>query len=136
MPSMDVVETTDKVCYHFDLPGISDKEQINLSIDTNLLRVNCEKPQICCVAHTAEERLTLTYHRHERSWGKYERYIFECVDVSSTEYHLRLVVYMHLRDLDERVKYRSIQMNPIYQFKYRLHDCSFFRYFKTRLKTY
>ena len=92
---MDVVETTDKVCYHFDLPGISDKEQINLSIDTNLLRINCEKPQICCVAHTADERLTLTYHRHERSWGKYERYISESkwVDVSIIKYHLQVAVY-------------------------------------------
>lgn len=82
---MDCVETTDKVCYHFDLPGIADKEQINLSIDTNLLRMSCEKPQICCVAHTAEERTNLVYHRHERTWGKYERYLLYSI-VNSIAY--------------------------------------------------
>ena len=45
-PAMDIVETTDKICYHFDLPGIEDKECINLSVDNNVLRMSCEKPQV------------------------------------------------------------------------------------------
>ena len=72
---MDVVETNDKICYHFDLPGVADKDDINLSVDNNVLRMNCDKPQVCCLAHTPEERMNLAYHRHERSWGKYDRYV-------------------------------------------------------------
>ena len=88
---MDVVETNDKICYHFDLPGVADKEDINLSVDNNVLRMNCDKPQVCCLAHTPEERMNLAYHRHERSWGKYDRYVLSIAllyQFTGTSYHL------------------------------------------------
>jgi HSP20 family molecular chaperone IbpA len=43
---MDVVETADKICFHFDLPGIADKTDINLTIDNNVLRLDCKKPEV------------------------------------------------------------------------------------------
>jgi HSP20 family molecular chaperone IbpA len=43
---MDVIETPDKICYHFELPGISDKGDINLTIDNNVLHVDCKKPEV------------------------------------------------------------------------------------------
>ena len=88
---MDVVETNDKICYHFDLPGVADKDDINLSVDNNVLRMNCDKPQVCCLAHTPEERMNLAYHRHERSWGKYDRYVLSialhCIALQSIAFH-------------------------------------------------
>ena len=45
-PRMDIIETPDKVSYLFDLPGIANKEDISLTVDNNVLRIDCEKPQV------------------------------------------------------------------------------------------
>ena len=41
-PPMDIVETENKICYHFDMPGIHNKESINLNLDNNILKVDCD----------------------------------------------------------------------------------------------
>jgi HSP20 family molecular chaperone IbpA len=43
---MDIVETPEKICYHFELIGIADKEDIDLTIDFDMLRIDCKKPQV------------------------------------------------------------------------------------------
>lgn len=43
---MDIVETPDKICFYFDLPGIIDKTDINLTIDNNVLHLDCKKPEV------------------------------------------------------------------------------------------
>ena len=93
---MDVVETNDKICYHFDLPGVADKDDINLSVDNNVLRMNCDKPKVCCLAHTPEERMNLAYHRHERSWGKYDRYALSTALHFIALHSIVVTVYLYL----------------------------------------
>ena len=74
-PALDIVETENKIYYHFDLPGINNKDSINVSLDNNILKVECDKLQcpVCPTALSESDKKNINYRRHERSWGKYER---------------------------------------------------------------
>jgi HSP20 family protein len=81
-PHMDIVELQDSYCYCFELPGVCRKEDINLNVENNMLRIHAQKPEIL---DSVTEPITTwggvgqarsksgDFHRRERPWGTYRR---------------------------------------------------------------
>ncbi|MEO0238111.1 MAG: Hsp20/alpha crystallin family protein [candidate division WOR-3 bacterium] len=64
-PSMDISETDKEFLVTVELPGMK-KEDINLSIDNNVLTIEGERK-------SEKEEKGRTFHRIERSYGKFYR---------------------------------------------------------------
>ena len=64
-PSVDVTETEKEYLFHFDLPGMSEKD-LNLSFKGRELQVTGERKQEKGLENTRS-------HRTERFFGKFER---------------------------------------------------------------
>ncbi|MDI6701069.1 MAG: Hsp20/alpha crystallin family protein [bacterium] len=64
-PSMDISETDKEFFVTVELPGLK-KEDINLSIDNNVLTIEGERK-------SEKEEKGKTFHRIERSYGKFYR---------------------------------------------------------------
>ncbi len=64
-PSMDISETDKEFLVTVELPGMK-KEDINLSIDNNVLTIEGERK-------SEKEEKGKTFHRIERSYGKFYR---------------------------------------------------------------
>lgn len=65
MPLTDIIEEDDKYVLHLDLPGIS-KKDVKISYSNGQLTISGERKQ-------EKEKKGATYHRVERTYGKYYR---------------------------------------------------------------
>lgn len=79
-PHMDVYELSDSYYYSFEMPGISKKEDVDLGVENNILRVRAQKPEIIESASDpvttwggAERSKSGDFHRRERPYGMYRR---------------------------------------------------------------
>lgn len=66
-PVMDIEEDNDNVMVRAEIPGMN-KEDIKVSVRNNVLTISGERKQ-------EKEMKTKTYHRVERSYGKFSRTI-------------------------------------------------------------
>ncbi len=82
MPMADVRETDDAIVVTMDLPGVN-KEDVNISVTDNELRVIAEK--------SAESETTeKDYHKRERTYNRFERDVALPVAVKADEAKARL----------------------------------------------
>lgn len=82
VPLADVKETDDSILVSMDLPGI-DKKDVEISVTDDELRVSASR-------RAEKEDMELGYHKHERSYAKFERTVRMPVAVKGVEAKARL----------------------------------------------
>ena len=82
MPMADVKETDDAIVVTMDLPGVN-KEDVDISVTDNELRVVAEK--------SAESEISdKDYHKRERTYNRFERVVAVPVAVKADEAKAKL----------------------------------------------